>query len=654
MIGRLKGNFHRTSLRQKIIVLMSVVATIIPTTLLSLLIYTYYHFGIEAMFNDKISQAVSKTSEIATAYLQEHKDSIQADILDSAKLVDRNYSTLVEDPKLFDPLLDKLAELRNLSEVMIFRPPNQVIAKNSSSFSLIFEKFPDDIYLEKAQDGHVVILESENADKVRAILKLNNFTDTYLLVGKYIDTDIAKLVKDSQGSVNLYKTLVTDTKKVRMKLELAFLVAVLLLYVTTIMASVRLAKYITKPINRLVEATEKLKQGDYSITLPEKSGIDETSILTRAFNEMTSTLANQRKQLVKFNKVIDERRRFIEAVLSEITAGVIAINIQGKITLSNRSAQDLLNCPGKQLDYNEVFPEIANMLEQAKLNPNAIAQEHLEIMRDDKKKHFFVRIGVQKNTDDIIESYIVTFDDISDLVSAQRTSAWSDVARRIAHEIKNPLTPINLSAERLKKKYSKQITEDRANFEKYLDTIIRHVTDIGQIIEEFVEFARIPQPKLKKTNIIKVIQEAIFTLSVPFKFIEFEFMPESKTMTALCDASQISQVMINLLKNSAEAIEQHLLHDVNLKGKIVVHVHKIASHTLEVAIRDNGGGFKEEILDKICEPYVTTKVKGTGIGLAIVKKIIEDHGGVIRFENCQVGATITFNLKLTGDDSNEA
>lgn len=631
---------------------MSVVATIIPTTLLSLLIYTYYHFGIEAMFNEKISKAVSKTSEIATEYLQEHKDSIKADILDIAKAIDRNYPTLIGDPKLFTPFLDKFAELRKLSEVMIFKP-NQLIAKNTFSFSLAFEKFPD-VHIENAEDGHVVMLDSENSDKVRAILKLNNFSDTYLLVGKYVDTDIANLVKDSQGSADLYKALVADTKTVRMKLELAFLFAVMLLYVSTIFASVRLAKYITKPINRLVEATEKVKQGDYSISLPEKPGKDETSILTRAFNEMTSTLTTQRKQLVKFNKVIDERRRFIEAVLSEITAGVIAIDTEGKVTLFNNSAASLLNYKGKNPDYTKVFPEISNMLAEARTRSDDIIQEHLEIMRDEKKKHFFVRIGVQKSVDNIIESYIVTFDDISDLVSAQRASAWSDVARRIAHEIKNPLTPINLSAERLKKKYSKQITEGRANYEKYLDTIIRHVTDIGKIIEEFVEFARIPQPKLKKSNLIKIISDAIFTLRVPFKFIEFEFTTKFKKLDALCDASQITQIMINLLKNSAEAIEHNLLENVNLQGKIQVSVRKIASRTCEVSISDNGGGFKEEIMDKICEPYVTTKTKGTGIGLAIVKKIIEDHGGVIRFENNPVGATITFNLKLTGDEKHEA
>lgn len=628
---------------------MSVVATIIPTTLLSLLIYTYYHFGIEAMFNEKISKAVSKTSEIATEYLQEHKDSIKADILAIAKDIDRNYPTLTEDPKLFTPFLDKLIELRKLSEIIIFRP-NHLIAKNTFSFSSAFEKLPDS-QIDNAKGGQVVMLDSENNDKVRAILKLNNFTDTYLIVGKYIDTDIAMLVKDSQGSADLYKALVADTQNVRMKLEFAFLIAVILLYFSTILASVRLAKYITKPINRLVDATEKLKQGDYSITLPEKPGIDETSILTRAFNEMTTTLSTQRKQLIKFNKVIDERRRFIEAVLSEITAGVIAINVDGKITLFNNSAAALLDYNGKNTNYKKIFPEISNMLDEATIQSNVIIQEHLEIMRDDKKKQFFVRIGVQKNADSGIESYIVTFDDISDLVSAQRASAWSDVARRIAHEIKNPLTPINLSAQRLKKKYSQFITEDRENFEKYLDTIIRHVTDIGKIIEEFVEFARIPQPKLKKANLIKVIKDAIFTLQVPFKFINFEFSCSFKKMDALCDSAQISQVMMNLLKNSAEAIEQKLLDDVNLRGKITINLRKIASHTCEVSISDNGGGFKDEILDKICEPYVTTKTKGTGIGLAIVKKIIEDHGGVIRFENNQVGATITFNLKLIGDDT---
>lgn len=644
MLKKLTRKFSNSTLRLKLVIIMSLLVTVTPTVLVAVLAYTYYHIGIESLFNERISRVINQSVEVAEAYLKEHRENIKADILSISKDLEKNYFTLKEDPSLFTPFLNKQAELRNLSEIMIFQR-DKVIAKNSFALSLAFEKFPEQLYA--AKDNEPMILSSPGEDKVRGAIKLNDFDQTYLLVGMYVDRDILNHLKNSQGSADLYQIMLKDIDNTRFQLEIAFFLFSSLLCTAAILLGMKLAKNITKPINRLVAATQKVSQGDFSVTLIERPGKDEVSILTRAFNNMTSTLDVQRKQLVQFNNVIDERRRFIEAILAEITAGVLVISTKGKITLFNYSAESLLGLKSgvKTRSYTKLFPEIEPLLEEVITDNSKIAQRHIEIIRNNKKMHLFIRIGAQLGYDNKVESYIVTFDDISDLVSAQRLAAWGDVARRIAHEIKNPLTPIQLSAERLKKKFLDSIkVEDRDNFAKYLDTIVRHVGDIGKIVEEFVEFAKIPSPKLKKCNLEKIILESMLLFQSAFKDIDYKFEPHDGKIYTLCDSGQISQVITNLLKNATESVTQKGVH-----GLVKISTQLQDEKFILVAIEDNGMGFDKEILDRAFEPYVTTKSEGTGLGLAIVRKIIEDHGGQLKIANTNTGAVITFTLQLKGE-----
>ncbi len=647
MLRRIRTKFYNTSLRQKLVVMISVLVTVLPAILLAAISYAYYSIGIESLFNDKISKALTHSVEIAESYLKEHKENIKTDIFEIANDIARNQKALDEDPQLFKLFLDKQASLRNLSEIMVFQR-EKVIAQNSFSLSLTFEKLPEE-QLQEADSGEVVVLDQSTDDKVRAILKLHGHVNTYLLVGRFVDRDILNHLKISQGSASSYENLMADISSTRLRLELVFISVSFVLCILAILIGARFARYITKPLNLLVDATSKVKQGDFSVRLPEKSGIDETAILTRAFNQMTETLSIQHGQLSTFTKLIDERRRFIEAVLAEVTAGVMVISKKNEITLVNNSAHKLLNIPNskKLFSLKKVFEEIIPLIDEASKNPTEIVQQNIEITRDAKKITLFVRVGSQLGIDSKTESYIVTFDDISDLVTAQRSAAWADVARRIAHEIKNPLTPIHLSAERIKKKYINEITSDKESFEKYVDTIIRHVEDIGRIVEEFVEFARIPQPKKASYDICKIVQDILFAQKFVYKFNKYTFDYDGKPCYLLCDLTQISQVLTNLLKNAAESIEaKRASGNSDLVGDIKITLSKPNSHYIELKIEDNGLGFDKAVIDRVTEPYVTTKVKGTGLGLPIVKKIIEDHGGVLSVSNSNNGAVIIFNLLI--------
>ncbi|MDF3047097.1 MAG: nitrogen regulation protein NtrY [Candidatus Midichloriaceae bacterium] len=652
MLSRFRKYYLNSSLSKKIILLITLFVTIVPTTLIATLAIAYYKIGVESLFNEQIGKSISQTVEVSNRYLKEHKDNIKADTFALAKDIEKNYNILLEEPALFVPFLDKQAELRNLSEIVVFQY-DKIVAKNSFSFAFAFERLPEQELLE-ADTGEVVILSSINEDKVRAVIKLSHFVNTYLLVGRYVDQSIIDYSKNTQGSALKYNDLMTDLKSHQLKLEITFIIAFVILCSISLILGRKLAVFITRPLNNLVDATRKLKSGDFSHKLPEKDGKDETAILTRAFNQMTETLFTQRSELIRFNKLVDERRRFIEKILSEISAGVITIDNFNQVLLVNQSAKSLLNLQSfaKRTPLQSVFPELMDLVADAKQSPNEITQNNLKINRDGKLLHLFVRIGILSDEDAKTETIIITFDDITELVSAQRASAWGDVARRVAHEIKNPLTPIILSAERIKAKYSSQIKEEPENFEKYVSTIIRHVQDIGCIVEEFVEFARIPTPKVGKHNLVSIIKELIFSQKVSTKNIEYEFTNNiGEVCDVQCDSMQISQALLNILKNAAESIEQiNPSHRQDHCGKVSLEINKRNEEFVEIKIVDNGIGMSLEVLEKIFEPYVTTKSKGTGLGLSIVKKIIEDHGGMITIKPLDPGAEIKFTLPLYRSD----
>ena len=651
---KISKRLRNTTLKRKIMFLMSSLIVLAPTLLVSFIAITYYHIGIETMFSEKITNTIDDTVHVAEAYLEEHKQNIKADTLAIANDIYKNLEVLSEEGELIIPFINKQAELRGLSDITIIRNGG-IVAQTNFSYSLIFEKLPYKELEIADRTKEVVIISDDNNDKVRAILRLDKLYDGYLLVGRPIDTEITEHIRKAQGSYSQYNIILQEFKDAQSKIQITFVLLSMALTIITIIVGARLARVIVMPVNRLVEATERIREGDFNVKVPEKDGRDEIAILGRAFNQMTTILSNQREELISINSITEERRRFIETVLSEISAGVIAINLEGKITLHNTAAVKFLNIASDVSDnsdniigthYSHIFPEANALLDKATIAFDTIIQEYISIIRGNNKFHILVNARAQIGANKKIESYVMTFDDITDLVSAQRSAAWAEVAKRVAHEIKNPLTPIQLSAERIRKKYLSYIKDDKENFDKYTNTIIKHVSDIESIVQEFINLGNIAPPKLSKTNITNLIKEIIFSQRCTYKAINYNFN-ESSNIYVLCDAMKISQVLFNLMKNSAESIIMKNKYHDDFIGKIDIQIIEVENNFIEIRIIDNGLGFKLELIDRAFEPYISNKNEGMGLGLAIVQKIIEDHTGKIIAENNKNkdGATISFTLK---------
>jgi len=409
----------------------------------------------------------------------------------------------------------------------------------------------------------------------------------------------------------------------------------MLFLVAAVAIGIHFAAQFAGPISRLITAAEQVRGGDLAARVPEGEKDDELASLSRAFNRMTYQIESQQRELREANRQLDERRRFTETVLTGVSAGVIGLDSLGRINLPNRSASALLGADLEQAigqDLAEVAPEMAGLLDEAERRPDRLAQSQVELIRGNSTRTLLVRIAAEHNGRDI-SGFVVTFDDITELLSAQRKAAWADIARRIAHEIKNPLTPIQLAAERLRRRYLKEIKSDVETFTICTDTIIRHVGDIGRMIDEFSSFARMPTPVLKPENLVEIVHRAVFLQRTAHPEIVFEPVFPANPVAVSCDARLVGQALINIVKNAIESIEaRRAENSASPPGHIRVSVAEEDGQAA-VIIEDNGKGLPQHGREQLTEPYVTTRTKGTGLGLAIVKKIMEDHHGELVLED---------------------
>lgn len=652
MLKILKKNFSKLSLRMKIVLLIGSTAVIIPAVLIGLLASVYYYLGIEKMFNEEVSNSIERTVHIAELYMEEHINSIKIDALLTANAINNLMPNLINNEKKANKFLDERAMESGLADIMIFSSSAKsgtarTIAHTSLSYSLLFDIVPVEA-IKVANSGEIYIHRGTN-NKVQAVLRLDKMQSIYLLVGRYIDPEISSHLSVTASSAIDYLDLKKKMETIRTRVICAFLILSSGVIIISALIAHKLAGIIIKPINKLVETTSIIKSGNLSVRAPESMGIDEINTLSRAFNKMTARISEQHEELAYANYTIDKRVRFIEAVLSELSAGVLALDSNGMIGLYNSSALRILKIDNlsliDKLSYDRIFPEIKEEIESlillGKQNVEVCkyTEKSLEIKRDRNKINLLVKIEALLDVSGNIENIIVTFDDITELLAIHRLKAWHEIARRVAHEIKNPLTPIQLSIERLQKKFSSQIKSDHNSFDRYISIIKSRVEEIQVMVTEFLEFARMSPPKLQKTNICSLIEETIFLQQNANLNIIYNFISEG-TLYAHCDDGQITQVITNLLKNSAEAIITK-----GLPGVIDIEVNDKNDYII-IKISDNGVGLDDKIIDKICEPYVTTKTGGTGLGLAIVKKIIEEHKG--RFSiinNKNNGACATFSLQ---------
>ncbi len=641
LLRAMKRGAVGSRLQTRIVLIFSLV-TIIPTIMLSIFAAIFFHVGIKGWFDERVTQAIEESVKVAEAYLNEHKETIRADALAMASDIERHLPMVLTNPPMFGKMLDNQAALRNLTEAIIF-DQNQVIARSELSFSLSFERLPPQV-LERADGGRVVVL-ADDQDKIRALVKLGNLNDTYLLVGRLIDPDVLEHMVVAQGGARDYRQLQANISNIQLHFSLLFALVAVLLLLAAIWYGMYLALRLVVPITRLIYAAEQVRAGDFTAQVPDTHKQDEIATLGRAFNRMTQQLEKQRQELMAANRQLDERRRFIEAVFAGVSAGVVALDQHQVISVNNRTAAQLLQDDETQsmkgMPITALLPDIEPLLRQAADKPETLIEEHISVRRAGRVLNLQVRVTAEAK-DKQIEGFILTFDDITELVNAQRSAAWADVARRIAHEIKNPLTPITLSAERLRKKYRDKLEreEEREGFQRYTDTIARHARDIGQMVEEFVSFARMPAPLMSEHDLSKTVQEAVFSAKTVHHGITFTTQLPEEPVICSYDERLLAQTLTNLLKNAAEGIEARREREPDLNGEITVRLTQ-DPETTHLIVEDNGIGFPPEELHRLTEPYVTTRAKGTGLGLAIVKKHMEEHRGTLHLENrAQGGARV--------------
>lgn len=623
----------------RLVFLFSVVA-VAPAIMVAVFSILFFNIGLEAWFNTRVRTALDESVAVAEAYLLEHKQAITGDVRSMAAAINASGLVLMRNAPALERLLDTQASQRDLTEAVLFSGSGTVIARVGYTLSLQFEKVPF-WALASADEGDVAVLTGDADDRVRALVKLEGMGEVYLYAGRFVDARVIGHTQRTQTAVAQYHKLEGKRSDLQITFSLIFIVVALLLLLAAVWVGLILATRLAQPIMSLIDAADKVREGDLSVRVLERASDDELGSLIRSFNRMAEQLGAQQQDLVGANRELDKRRRFTETVLSGVSAGVIGTDSEANILVSNPPASVLLETDLQTMigcSLIEAWPELGDMVEIVRGRAERLLQREIHFARNGRAHTFLARLAAESLAGEVI-GYVLTFDDITELQSAQRTAAWADVARRIAHEIKNPLTPIQLSAERLKRKYLKEITSDTGTFVACTDTIVRQVDEIRRMVNEFSEFARMPTPSLANENLSELVEQAVFLQKSGFSEITFETDLPAAPVVQKCDASQIGRVLTNVLKNAAEAIQGRELDKTDgglPPGHILIRlIPGEKGNTL--AVEDNGKGLPKEGRDRLTEPYVTTRAKGTGLGLAIVKKIMEDHGGSLILEDSGEG-----------------
>jgi two-component system nitrogen regulation sensor histidine kinase NtrY len=610
--------------------------------------------AMEAWFGEPVHRVLDNSLAVTKAYLDEHTEKLRNEVLFGALNINGLNPLAIEaNPARFQEILDEIAK-RLRADIAIFAlVDSRKTAYARSSTDLLTRVIPPTSgEIDDARSGTALRVDSDQG-QIRGVAKLSiqfEFGKEYfLVVQRNVNPQIVEYQQNTEKVVRDYYELEADRYETQATFILMYgLVAFVILFVA-IWMGLGTANRIVTPIGRLIGAAERISEGDLAARVMLAADDDELASLGKAFNRMTAQLQSQRNELVESHRQAEQRRRFTEAVLSGVSAGVIGLDGQGKADVANRSALTLLSAGRDDIVGQELamaVPEVAALVAQAMASGDGRAQSQIDIARGGKARNLIVTVTRERATEDE-SGYVVTFDDVTDLISAQRTSAWADVARRIAHEIKNPLTPIQLSAERLRRKYKKEIATDPEIFEQCTQTIIRQVGDIGRMVDEFSSFARMPQPVMRDEDICELIKHAVFLQRVALPQVTFALLTPDTPLMVECDGRLVSQALTNVLKNATEAVRARFGTEgeegqLREGGRIEIRLVEEATR-VSIEVIDNGVGLPSEDRNRLTEPYVTKRAKGTGLGLAIVKKIMEDHKGVLSLEDApktdETGAT---------------
>ncbi|MDA7946668.1 MAG: ATP-binding protein [Hyphomicrobiaceae bacterium] len=615
-------------LHVRIVGLFSVIA-VLPAILLAVFASVSLDRGLDHWFSKRTKLIVENSVDVATAYLNEHGQVIRSDVISMAADIDEAVNLFRTKREVFWRFLAVQASIRSIPVAYIIDEKAKDLVAAGKLYKEPYAPPPKSA-MEKAMDGKAVVIAPGTSNKVAAIKKLENFQDRYLYIVRPVNPQVLQLLRETRASEQEYQALSERRTGVQMAFALMYVAIALTLLLAAIWGGLWFANRLVSPIRKLIGAAQKVSKGDLDVQVETDETEGDLKQLGTTFNDMTHELQVQRDQLVDTNAILDERRRFIETVLSGVTAGVIGLDTKGIVTLANPSAETLLASGKKQLvgqDIASAVPEFAKLFERGRKQGRKPVLDQITLVRGGQERNFAVRV-TSEHSGSTEYGYVITFDDVTELVTAQRSTAWADIARRIAHEIKNPLTPIQLSAERIRRKYGDSITEDREVFDRCTDTIVRQVEDIGRMVDEFSAFARMPKPNMENSNVGDIAREAVFLFQVSHPDITFEIDLPSKPVFMNCDRRLMSQAITNLVKNASEAIEP----DNGVSGKIITRV-RTRSGRVIIEVIDNGKGLPKENRNRLVEPYMTTREKGTGLGLAIVQKITEQHGGRLQLRD---------------------
>ena len=644
-------------LHVRIVSLFSVIA-VVPAILLAVFASVSLDRGLDHWFSFRTKSIIQNSIDVATAYLQEHGQVIRSDTVGMAKDIDEAVNLVQSQPQGFGNFLTAQAAIRALPVAYLIDGSGKILATAASSPEFPY-RAPPQAAMSLAKKGQVIVIAPGQTSMVGAIKSLSNFNDTYLYVVRPVNARVLQQLRVTRANVAEYQMLEQRRAGVQVAFGLMYVAMALTLLLSAIWIGMWFANRLVAPIGQLMGAAEEIAEGNLGVKVDVNPADGDLAVLGSTFNTMASELKSQRDELVGANATLDERNCFMEAVLSGVTAGVVGVDTDGTVNLVNRSADTLLGAKEKELTGKkliEAVPEFAPHLKSAEEQKKRPATDQVTLRRGGAERNFAVRV----TSEGAGQGYVVTFDDITELVSAQRSAAWADIARRIAHEIKNPLTPIQLSAERLRRKYGGSITKDREIFEQCTDTIIRQVSDIGRMVDEFSSFARMPKPVMELNDVREIVREAVFLFQVSRSDIKFELdLPENPVMT-MSDQRLLTQAVTNLVKNASEAIDTAVEADPDRagSGQITAKVNT-EGDSVHITVIDNGCGLPDKDRGRLVEPYMTTRTKGTGLGLAIVQRITEQHGGKLRLADAPkrdgkiLGASVQMDLPILDRDELE-
>jgi two-component system nitrogen regulation sensor histidine kinase NtrY len=612
-------------LHVQIVGLFAVIAAV-PTVLVSVVASTTLDRGLDRFFSTRTRAMIEQSLIVANAYVSEHAEAIRGDLLAMAYDLGRAKPIFDQDRDQFQKIISAQAAGRSLSAALLIKSDGSTVDRAGATVDKKVVLPTADLLAEVNEtEPRVALIPEDN--HLAAVVKLRGYDDMYLYAARILDPRVVAQLRATQDSVGEFANLEARRLGIQIAFGLMFAVIALIVLLSSAWLGLDFANRLVAPIRRLIGAANVVSTGNLNIQVPVRRSEGDLARLGETFNKMTQELRTQHEDIVRARDLIDSRRRFTEAVLAGASAGVIGVNASGHISILNRSAERLMSRSESEvlgLPLAQVAPELGEIFEAARTGNQRLIQKQMAMRRDGQERNYSVRVTSEQATE-AEHGYVITIDDITELVLAQRSSAWADIARRIAHEIKNPLTPIQLSAERLRRKYSKTISDDPAVFEQCTETIVRQVDDIKRMVDEFSRFARMPKAVLADEDVADAVRQVVFLLRVAHPDIDFDVNLEAEAMPARFDRRLISQALTNIIKNAAEAIGAVPPAELG-RGRIAVRVYR-EHKDLVIDVIDNGIGLPKENRSRLLEPYVTTREKGTGLGLAIVGRILEEHGG---------------------------